>query len=80
MNLDGIVAELRAERDRIDKAIAVLTATGSRSRRDSARASQAIAAPTRRRRSRMSAATRKRLSVQMKKRWAERKKAQGRAR
>ena len=70
MNLAGIVADLKSERDRLERAIAalagaVLPATNSHG---SARAKTKVS------RRRMSAAARKRISIAMKKRWADRKK------
>ncbi len=65
MDTKQILAQLNAERHRIDRAIAAIEAIHS----DGATRA-ASAAPHKRRRSRMSAATRKRLSELMKKRWA----------
>jgi len=66
MDTQSILNELRAERDRLNTAIAALEGTaGKRGRRSSAGNS----APTRRRR-RMSAAARARISNAMKARWA----------
>jgi hypothetical protein len=70
VSLDGIVAELKSERDRLARAIEALagavlpTAKPHRARRAKAKVS----------RRRMSAAARKRISIAMKKRWADRKK------
>jgi hypothetical protein len=65
MDTKQILTQLQAERNRIDRAIAaikgILSDGGARS---------ASGAPRKRRRSRMSAAGRKRLSELMKKRWA----------
>ncbi|MFB3813963.1 MAG: hypothetical protein ACE14L_07605 [Terriglobales bacterium] len=76
MDTSKILSELRAERGRIDQAIAALEAidrAGSApSRRGRAAGARSAAQPIRRRR-RMSAAGRKRLSEMMKKRWAERR-------
>ena len=70
MDLQQIVAELRAERDRLDKAIAALNSvsTQPRGERPPPKAGQKSARPKRRRR--LSAATRKRLSRLLKQRWA----------
>jgi hypothetical protein len=66
MDTQSILTELRAERDRLNNAIAALEgSTGKRGRRSSA----SNAFPTRRRR-RMSAAARTRISKAMKARWA----------
>lgn len=79
MNLQVIVAELKKERDRIDRAIAALDAisTNNGSRETKGRARAARPASTRSsRRSRkghLTAAGRKRLSELMKRRWAERR-------
>jgi SLT domain-containing protein len=64
MDTRQILAQLHAERNRIDRAIAAIEAIQSDSK------SRASFAGTRRRRGRMSAAGRKRLSELMKKRWA----------
>ena len=63
MDTESIIAELEAERDRLDEAIAALEA-GWRTRTVNGR----------RRRRQLSAAARKRISEGMKKRWAARKK------
>ena len=63
MDTESIIAELEAERDRLDEAIAALKA-GGRTRTVNGR----------RRRRQLSAAARKRISEGMKKRWAARKK------
>ncbi len=67
MQVSRILAELRSERERIDKAIAALTALES-----TPTAASKGRQPGRKRH--MSAAARKRISEMMKKRWAERKK------
>jgi hypothetical protein len=64
MDTRQILSQLHAERNRIDRAIAAIEAIQSDS------TSRASAGSTRRRRSRMSPAGRKRLSELMKKRWA----------
>ena len=75
MNLTRILDELRAERDRIEKAVAVLgnIGSGSPSSGRGRRGPRAIAAGGRRKR-RLTPEGRKRLSEMMKKRWAERRK------
>lgn len=65
VTLDRILADLRAERDRIDQAISALEGRGSSHR------GRAAGGPRRRRH--MSADARRRISEMMKKRWAERK-------
>ncbi len=76
MDIRRILADLRAERDRIDQAISALEALGATGRRSARRGATlttgAIRPPRKRRH--MSAAARKRISEMMKKRWAERKK------
>jgi len=69
MNTNRIVAELRAERDRIDKAISALEAVSSTGRRKAGRPPGAQA--TRRKIGRMSAAARRKLSRLLKQRWAQ---------
>jgi len=68
LNLHGIVAELKAERDRLDKAIAALqgvnSSGGARNKADGVRG-------RRRAKGHMSAAGRKRLSLLLKRRWAQ---------
>ena len=67
MDTATIIAELEAERDRLDSAIAALQGNhGSRIRTASGR-------PDGRKR-RLSAAARRKIGEAMKKRWAERKK------
>jgi len=69
MNTNRIIAELRAERDRIDKAISALEAVSSSERRRAGRPPGAPA--TRRKIGRMSAAARRKLSRLLKQRWAQ---------
>ena len=69
MDINQIIAELEAERDRLDHAIGALRGQGSggngrRGRRGGKRG-----------RRHLSAAAKKRISEMMKKRWAERKRA-----
>ena len=66
MDTNRILADLRAERDRIDKAISALEAVNSSGRLRAARPPRATA-----RRSRMSAAARRKLSRLLKQRWAQ---------
>ncbi|MEO8724662.1 MAG: hypothetical protein ABI383_00940 [Acidobacteriaceae bacterium] len=81
MNIEEIIQQLRSERGRIDAAIAALegSRTGATRGRRPGKAAKPIAGAKRRGRPAMSEAERKRLSVQMKKRWAERKAAQAKA-
>jgi len=74
LDTQEIVKELKAERNRLDRAIAALDGandTGATVATDEP-ASKDAHIPGKRRH--MSAATRKRLSMVMKKRWAERRK------
>lgn len=74
MRLD-ILAELKSERDRLDRAISALEGgNGRRGPRRRAMALGVVAVGARRRRRHMSAAARRKISEMMKKRWAERKK------
>jgi hypothetical protein len=67
MNLQQIVAELRSERDRIDRAIASLQVGSSSGRRRGRPPKSTV------RGGGITAAGRKRLSESMKRRWAERR-------
>jgi len=69
MNIHGILVELRAERDRIERAIAAIEGLNSRQSRTAGR--QPSKAATRTGRRRMSAAARRKLSRLMKQRWAK---------
>jgi len=69
MDTYRIVADLRAERDRIDRAIVAIEGLNSTGRRRAGRPPRAAA--TRRRRGRMSAAARRKLSRLLKQRWAQ---------
>lgn len=66
MTIDRILADLKAERDRIDQAIRALEGHGA------SRGGRGRAGGVRRRRH-MSPEARRRISDMMKKRWAERK-------
>jgi hypothetical protein len=66
VNIDRIVADLRAERDRLDQAISALEGQAGRGGRRAAGMGP-------RRRRHMSPDARRRISEMMKKRWAERK-------
>jgi hypothetical protein len=68
MDIANVVAALKEERGRIDKAIAALESLGSAGRRG--RPPRAVATASRQRRG-MSAAARKRISEAMKQRWAK---------
>jgi hypothetical protein len=69
MDTNRILAELRAERDRIDQAISALQAINSIGRRRAGRPVKTAA--IRGRRGRMSAAARRKLSRLLKQRWAQ---------
>ena len=69
MDTNKILAELRTERNRIERAIAAIEGLNSSGHRQAVRAPKA--ARKQRRRSRMSAATRRRLSRLLKQRWAQ---------
>jgi len=71
MDIQNILGDLKRERERLDKAIAVLEGIGVGARRRG-RPVGSVSAKTRPRRH-MSAAARKRISEMMKQRWAERK-------
>ena len=72
LDVAKIVADLKSERDRIGRAIEALEGTGPRRR--GAKMSAGSAATPGRKRGRLTAAGRKRLSEAMKRRWAERRK------
>jgi len=69
MDTNGILVELRAERDRIDQAISAIEAVNSTGRRRG-RPPGSTSAPKKHRRRRMSAAGRKQISQAAKQRWA----------
>jgi hypothetical protein len=70
VNLEQVVAELRAERARIDSAITAIESLNSTGRHGG-RPPASINAPKKPRRHRMSAATRRKMSRLMKQRWAQ---------
>ena len=74
MDIQNILAELKREREHLDRAIGALEGLGTRTRRRGrpVGSGHAATAPKRKRRH-MSAASRKRISEMMKQRWAERK-------
>ena len=73
MNIQQIVAELTTERDRLDRAIAALNGISTPRRRG--RPPKNVQIVTRpKRRHRLSAAGRKRISEAAKRRWAKRRK------
>ena len=74
LDTQGIVKELKAERNRLDKAIAALDGANDTGATMAAQESSSNGASSPRKRHGMSAEGRKRLSLLMKKRWAERRK------
>ncbi len=74
MTLDTILTELKAERERLNQAIAALE--GTTAARHGRKTAQSTKKPSRRR---LSASARKRLSEAKRKWWAERKKKAKRA-
>ena len=74
MNLQKIVAELRAERDRLDKAIAALNSVSTQPRRG--RPPKAVQTSARPKRRRLSAAGRARIAAAQHARWAKAKQSQ----
>ena len=69
MNFTGILAELKSERDRIDRAITAIEAINSTGRRRVGRPPKAAQKP--RRRGWISAAARRKMSRLLKQRWAQ---------
>jgi hypothetical protein len=67
MDIKGILEELKTERHRLDQAITALDGVNSSGRGRKAGGARG----TRRRKHHMSAAGRKRLSLMMKRRWAQ---------
>ena len=75
LDLVKVVADLKQERDRISRAIAALEGAGmTRTGVRASAATSATAAPKGKRRGGLTAEGRRRLSIAMKKRWAERRK------
>ena len=70
MNIEQIVAELKVERDRLDKAIAAVRGVSTQPRRGRPPKVVQTSARSKRRR-RLSAATRRKLSRLLKQRWAQ---------
>jgi hypothetical protein len=78
VNLQQVVAELKAERDQINSAIAAIEGLTT-GRRRAGRPPGSTNAPKKRGRRRMSAAARKRISQIQKKRWAAWRKKRAKA-
>ena len=74
LDTQRIVSELKAERNRLDKAISVLDGTNTTGATVSKHATSMDGAQAPRKRHHLTAAGRKRLSMLMKKRWAEKRK------
>jgi hypothetical protein len=75
MDAVGIIAELKAEKPRIERAIEAMLGIGSTGRgKRRGRPPKSRSARGRRRRNRLAPAGRRKLSMMMKKRWAERRK------
>ncbi len=74
MDIQNILADLKRERENLDRAIGALEGLGTQTRRRGRPAGTKAAAAPKRKRRHMSAASRKRISEMMKQRWAERKK------
>jgi hypothetical protein len=74
MDIQNILADLKRERENLDRAIGALEGLGTQTRRRGRPAGTHAAATPKRKRRHMSAASRKRISEMMKQRWAERKK------
>jgi len=70
MNINRILGELNAERNRIDRAIAAIVGLSSMGRRRG-RPPGSTSAPKKRARRRMSTAARRKLSRLLKQRWAQ---------
>jgi hypothetical protein len=76
MEITSVIAELRGEAERISRAIAALNGLGSpKAGRKRRSAAVTRATSKKRKRGAITPAGRRRLSMLMKKRWAERKKA-----
>jgi hypothetical protein len=74
MDIEGVIAQLKSEADKISRALAALTGAGSkRAGRKKKTTTPKGATSTKRKRGAISPAGRKRLSMLMKRRWAERK-------
>jgi hypothetical protein len=74
LDTQRIVSELKAERNRLDRAISALDGESTGGANIAIHEPSSKGAQARRKRHHLTAAGRKRLSMLMKKRWAERKK------
>jgi hypothetical protein len=77
VDLQRIVSELKRERDRIDRAIAALDGGGITAKQR--KTASDLGATRKPRRRRLSAEGRKRISEAMKKRWAARRRSNGKS-
>jgi hypothetical protein len=74
LDIQKILSDLQREKTQLDRAIAALEGLEARSSARTGMAGKAPAGGQRKKRGRMSAEGRRRLSEAMKKRWAERRK------
>ena len=74
MDTQRIVSELKAERNRLDKAIAALDGASTNRPVETRQITSRNGTPAPRKRHHLTAAGRKRLSMLMKKRWAAKRK------
>jgi hypothetical protein len=77
MDVDRILSELRAERDRIEQAISAVAGLNSTGQRQTIRRAPRATASSPRKRGRMSVAARRKLSQLLKRRWAQGKMGRG---
>jgi hypothetical protein len=74
LDLDKLLADLAKERDRLGRAISALLGSGASGGGRKKRVGRSKGASKRRKRGGLTPEGRKRLSIAMKKRWAERRK------
>jgi hypothetical protein len=73
MDVGSLIDDLKSEAERISRAIAALTGLGATKPRGKRKVATSKVTASKKKRGGMTAAGRKRLSMLMKKRWAERK-------
>jgi hypothetical protein len=73
MDLGSMIDDLKSEAERISRAIAALTGLGATKARGKRKVATSRVTASKKKRGGMTPAGRKRLSMLMKKRWAERK-------
>jgi hypothetical protein len=73
MDLGSMIDDLKSEAERISRAIAALTGLGATKARGKRKVAASRVTASKKKRGGMTPAGRKRLSMLMKKRWAERK-------